>query len=204
MSFLLTLLLLVLLFACVALGYGEGLWSNAVRLINVVTAALLATNFFEPVAGWLDSMMRSATYLCDFIALWGLFIVFAVVLGELTNRVSRVKVKFPKIADQIGSGMLSVWIGYVMVCFTLMSLHMAPLSRNFLFGGFQPEQHMFMGLQPDRCWLGFMHKMLTGTFYRSEANIFDPQADFIPKYDARRKALEAQIDDKNTMLASGY
>jgi uncharacterized membrane protein required for colicin V production len=204
MSFLLTLLLLVMLFACVALGYSEGLWTNAIRLINLLTAALLATNFFEPVAAWMESIMRSATYLCDFIALWVLFIVFSVILGELTDRVSRVAVKFPKIVDQIGSGVLSVWIGYVLVCFTLMSLHMAPLSQNFLFGGFQPGGRMFMGLAPDRDWLGFMHKMSTGTFYRSDANIFDPQADFIPKYDARRKALEEQIDSRNTLLASGY
>ena len=38
--------LLVVIFIAVAISlYTEGLWGNALRLINVVTAALLATNF---------------------------------------------------------------------------------------------------------------------------------------------------------------
>ena len=44
MSFLLTILLLVIIFACVAATFRDGMWSNAIRLINVVTAALLAVN----------------------------------------------------------------------------------------------------------------------------------------------------------------
>jgi len=28
---------------------------------------------------------------------------------------------------------LSLWIGYVMVCFTMMTLRTAPLGRNFFF-----------------------------------------------------------------------
>ena len=50
MTSILPLLMFVILFAIVAACFGEGMWSNAVRLVNVVTAGLLATNFFEPVA----------------------------------------------------------------------------------------------------------------------------------------------------------
>ena len=70
MSFLLTLLMLVILFAAVATLYTEGMWSNAVRLINVVMAALLATNYFEPLADWLEGQgdwFRSCTHYWDFL-----------------------------------------------------------------------------------------------------------------------------------------
>ena len=67
----------VILFACVAMCYAEGMWSNAIRLINVVTAGLLAVNFFEPLARWLDGMQPSYTYLWDYLSLWALFAVFA-------------------------------------------------------------------------------------------------------------------------------
>ena len=54
MSSILTFLMLAILFAALATLYTEGMWSNAVRLINVVTAALLATNFLKAAANWLS------------------------------------------------------------------------------------------------------------------------------------------------------
>ena len=81
MSAILTILMLIILAACVATSYAEGMWSNAIRLINVVTAALLATNFFEPVAQWLDNWDHARTYVWDFLALWGLFAALLVCIG---------------------------------------------------------------------------------------------------------------------------
>jgi hypothetical protein len=207
MSFLLTFLLLLLIAACIGMAYNEGIWTNAIRLINLITAALLATNFFEPLAGWLQGMMPSATYLCDFAALWVLFIASMILLSEVTNRVSLVKVKFMKLADQIGGGIFAFWIGYVLVCFTLMTLHTAPQGRTFLFGGFDPEQRMFFRLAPDRDWLGFMQKMSLGAFSspadeaKQEQYVFDPQGEFLLKYASRRKAFEDQIASKGSMLS---
>ena len=159
--------MLVIIFACVATLYTDGMWSNAIRLINVVTAALLATNFFEPVARWLDDWQPSYTYLWDFLALWGLFAVFMAIFRVLTDQVSKVQVRFLKVADRIGSAVFALWIGWVMVCFTMMTLHTAPLARTFLFGGFQPEQRMFLGFAPDRQWLGFVQKESLGALCRS-------------------------------------
>ena len=56
MSIIFTILLLVILIACAASLYTEGMWGNAIRLINVVTAGLIATNYFEPVADWLEEI----------------------------------------------------------------------------------------------------------------------------------------------------
>ena len=192
----LSLLLFLIFFACVAMSYNEGMWTNAIRLINVVTAALLAVNYFEPVAQWLDDWEPSYTYIWDFLALWALFAIFMSILRELTDRISRVKVRFLKLADRIGSGVLSVWIGWVMICFTLMTLHTAPLDRNFLYGDFLTgnDERMVLGLAPDRQWLGFMQKSSTGVFSCSEVNEFDPQADFMPKYATRRSQNQNNIE----------
>ncbi|MCE5303203.1 MAG: CvpA family protein [Planctomycetaceae bacterium] len=201
MSSILTLLMLVIVFACVAMLYTEGMWSNAISLINVVTAALLATNFFEPLARWLDSSSPSLTYAWDFLALWGLFAVFMALLRAATDQLSKVKVRFLTVADRIGSVFFAMWIGWVLVCFTMMTLHTAPLSRNFLFGGFTPEQSMVLGLAPDRQWLGFVQKESMGVYARSatpeqwqqEKFIFDPKADFMPNYTARRVQVEQNV-----------
>jgi len=194
----LTLLTVFLIFACVALLHIDSMWSNAIRLINVVTAALLAMNFFEPLANWLDQSKPSLSYYADFIALWGLFIFFSVIFRTLTDRASRVKVKFNDLADRIGSAFFSLWISWVMVCFTMTTLHAAPLSKNFLGESFQPEERMFFSLAPDRQWLGFTQKMSQGPYahsvseaeWKAEKTIFDPRGEFMPKYATRRANLE--------------
>ncbi len=203
-----TLLLIVVLFACVALIYNDGMWSNAIRLVNVITAALLATNFFEPLANFLDQQQPSYTYFWDFLSLWGLFMIFSVIFRVLTGRLSQVKVKFLKLADRIGSGILSLWIGWVIVCFTLVSLHVAPLARNSIGGSFKPEQAMFslgfIELAPDRQWLGFTQKMSIDTYSKTQPTIFDPNGEFLPKYATRRANLESNVQKDNSLrTASG-
>lgn len=204
---LLTLLLLLIFFSCVAALYTEGLWSNAIRLINVVTAALLATNFWEPVAAWLDGFNITFTYVWDFVALWGLFGLFTMVFRAATDYLSQVKVPVLKIADRIGSVVLACWIGWVMVCFATFTLHTAPLARNFMGGTFQPEQRMFLGQAPDRQWLGFVQRVSLGAFCRSateqqwekEETVFDPRGEFLPKYATRRAQLESHVAKSNTI-----
>ena len=202
MTVLFAILLFVIFIACVAFLYTEGMWSNAIRLVNVVTAALLATNFFEPVAARATEWNASYTAMWDFLALWGLFSLFMVIFRTITDLVSRVNVRFPTMADRIGSGLFAAWIGWVMVCFALMTLHTAPLAKNFFFGAFQPDQAMFFGmLHPDRQWLGFMQKESAGGLCRSateeerEENkyVFDPDRRFITTYSDRRAALEAYM-----------
>lgn len=205
MSSILTLLMILIMFACVAMLYTDGMWSNAVSLINVVTAALLATSFFEPLAQRLEQWDASFTYVWDFLALWGLFALFLVILRTATDKISHVQVKFMKIVDQIGSGLFAAWIGWVMICFTMMTLHTAPLARNFLFDGFKPESRMVLGFAPDRQWLGFVQKESLGAFCRSatpaegEKYVFDPNGEFMPKYATRRAMLEKQIATKDSL-----
>jgi hypothetical protein len=211
MSSLLTFLMLVILFATVATLYTEGMWSNAISLINVVTAALLAVNYFEPLAAWLEGLgdwWRSCTYVWDFLALWILFAVFSLIFRSLTDQISRVKVRFLKVADQIGSAVFALWIGWVMVCFTMMTLHTAPLDRTFLFGGFQPEERMFLGFAPDRQWLGFVQQESEGAFcrlatpeeWKQEKYVFDPRGEYLLKYATRRANLQANVAKSGSIL----
>jgi hypothetical protein len=210
MTMLLPLLILVILFVCMASLSMDGMWSNAIRLINVVTAALLATNFFEPLAQWMEDKLPATSYVCDFVALWGLFSVIFLCLRAMTDLFSRVKVRFNTLADQIGSGIFALWISWVMICFTMMTLHTAPLGANFLYEGFQPEQRMIFGLAPDRQWLGFTQKMSFGAFCRwgnpedwqrgQEKYVFDRDGEFMRKYKTRRANVEVLVKTKNTVL----
>jgi len=206
-AYLLTILICLMLVAYVATLYTEGMWSNALRLINVVTAALLATNFFEPVAQWLDDWDHARSYVWDFLALWGLFAGLMMIFRLVTDQISRVKVRFLEVVDKVGGTFFALWVGWVMICFTMMTLHTAPLARNFLFGGFQAEQHMFLGLEPDRKWLAFMQKMSLGPFCRwasddewqQQKYMFDRNFDFMARYTARRTKLQANVAQNNSI-----
>jgi hypothetical protein len=215
----LTLFLLLIFAACIGLLYTEGMWSNAIRLVNVVTAGLLATSYFEATAGMLEGMMPSYTYVCDFLAVWLLFALFMVVFRLLTDTISRVKVRFLGLADRIGSVFFAVLVGWVMMCFTGMTLHTAPLARSFM-GGYSPESRMFLGLAPDRQWLAFVQRVSLGQFSRGmseedrkknlygqregdkdwekKLRVFDRNSEFLPKYATRRARLEAHMAQPGT------
>ena len=155
MSAIFTALLFVIFIAVVASLYTEGMWGNAIRLIDVVTSALVATNYFEPLANWIEGMgatFKSYSYALDFLSLWVLFAVSMIVLRGITDSVCKVKVRFLKIADQIGSVAFACLVAWVMVSFATFTMHTAPLSKNFLFGGFQSQSRMMLGLAPDRAW----------------------------------------------------
>jgi uncharacterized membrane protein required for colicin V production len=194
------LVLLVIFAACVAMTMREGLWSNAVMFFNIMTAAMLASNYYETLANWLEQKQPSYTYVLDFLSLWTIFCVVLIGLRLATDKLSRVTVKFKMPVEWAGGIFFSLWIGWLMVCFSTFTLHTAPLARSFLLGTFQPEpkSEMFFGLAPDRQWLAFMHTMSDyGSLGRGRSetdpegtNVFDPKADFILRYAARRKAFE--------------
>jgi hypothetical protein len=187
----LNILLFLIFVGCFASLFTGGLWTNALMLINTVTAALLATNYFEPLADWLErSVDPSWTYQWDFIALWLIFGLSMSVLRAATDAVSKVKVRFHPLVDQIGNYAFAAWTGWVLLCFATMTLHTAPLSRNFLGGAFQeqPESRMFFGLAPDRLWMSWVHKESKGSLCRLREIVpFDAGGDFILRYANRRE-----------------
>ena len=198
MSFLLSFLFVLIAAAVVVFKTKAGLWTIIISLVNVVTAALVATNLFEPIADFLTKNAPSATYLWDLIALWGVFAAAYAVMKAVTDRVSRFRVKLPKTVEMLGSMLLLTVMAWVVICFTAFSLHMAPLARNFMGGGFEPEKPVFFSvLYPDRLWLGFMQGQSLGGLGRSgteqnpELHVFDPQSEFMIKYAARREKFES-------------
>jgi hypothetical protein len=219
-AFIFPVLLFLIFLGCVGFRYAEGMWGNAIQFVNVVTAALLAMNFWEPFARFLEnSISRSLTYFWDFLALWILFIVFLLIFRMLTSFASRVKVRFLGIVDRIGGIFFAVLIAWVILCFTTVTLHTAPLARNFLFGGFDPDSKgMFIGLPVDRQWLSFTEHVSSGSFSRSIGEdqlkdygagpedkavaVFDRQHQFIPTYAARRAALDSQVKSQKSLRST--
>jgi len=197
----LDLLLMLALFASIAMLYREGLWSNAITLLGVILSGLAASSLFEPVARGLEAMQPELTYLWDFIALWLVFSLSFVLFRVAADLLSAAQVRVRKALDSIGGGVLALWIGWVMICFSTMTLHTAPLPRDFFGGAYEPDPDhgIFFGLAPDRQWLGLVQSVSRGSLSNSPSegvegedamNVFDPRAEFIYKYAQRRRNFE--------------
>ena len=71
------LLCVLILAVCGGFLYRDGLWGNAIRLVNVVFAGLLAMNFYEWLAKYLTNLsddLHPYVPFFDFLALWICFI----------------------------------------------------------------------------------------------------------------------------------
>jgi hypothetical protein len=186
----LNLILLAVFVTVSAALWKEGIWSTLVMLLNVVLAATVATAWYEKLVAVLEPRLPSYTYLLDFVALWGLFCLLLLGLREATDRISRTKVKLRRPVELFGGPLVAALVGWVMTCFTAVTLHTAPVPRGFVQPA--PESRMFFGLAPDRKWLSWVHgSTLTGPF-AGPAAAFDKDADFIIRYADRRKRLEGE------------
>lgn len=192
MAIVLPLLYIAIIVLIAALLAPSGLWGNVLNLVNVVTAALLATNFFEPVSSWLTRKMPSFMFIADIFVLWILFAIFTAAMRALTELVSKYKLRFPPLVERVGNYAVGAWVGWVFVCFLSMSLITAPLGREQFGGGYIPEQSSFFGIYPDRLWLGFVQRMSMGTFSRATENVFDPRGELPFRYAERRAQFERQ------------
>ena len=109
--------------------------------------------------------------------------------------------RFLKIVDLWGGIVLSLCIGWIMVGFTLVSLHAAPLGQYPLLGSFQPQNNMFFGLlAPDREWLGFTKYQSSGPYCRSVGE--DQSTQCIFPSDFIEKQLERRMHIENYMLGN--
>lgn len=211
----------ILIFLAVGAGcWFSGLWNNVLTLINVIFAGLIATSFFEPLADLLEESMGEYTYWLDMIAVWLLFFVSFGAFRMATELLSQFRVKFNNIVELVGKSILSVWIAWVFVCFSMFTMHLSPVEPAAFGGSFQgsPTQTNFIGLGPDRMWLAFIQSRSMGPFsefrnweilpeYKervhpddadSNARVFDSTSEFIIKYRQRRQAfadLESELTD---------
>ena len=161
------LLIVVAVTWCVA---GEGAWGAGLTFLCVLFAGLLAMNFFEPVANFLDGMGSGIQSYSDLVALLGLFTLFTF-LGRLaTDNISPTEIEFDGRVHNVARWLFGLATGYATQAILLTALHTAPLPRNFL--GFSPERaNFFDTFAPDRAWLGFTQHVSEKVLWRGR--VFD-------------------------------
>ena len=104
----------------------EGFWGNTVCFSNITFASLIAFNYFEPIAGLLVDAYVGGLYFYDFLCFWLLFSLVYYILNTVTNGLSKIKVHFPKVVEQVGNGVLLFAVFFNFVSIIFFTLPMAP------------------------------------------------------------------------------
>lgn len=142
----------------------EGAWGAVHTFLCVLLAALIAMNFFEPLASFLDGILPAYRNYMDIVALVGLFIGMTFALRMGSEHLTPVYIGLPSTLDLVGKWAFGAATGYLTMAFLLAALHTAPLSREFM--GFKPERNNVFGMAPDRQWLGFVQYVSEKPFAR--------------------------------------
>jgi hypothetical protein len=114
---------------CLAFLHGEGMWGNALTLINMFLAVIISINAFEPAANQLEGLLGGPDYM-DVLALWLVYIVAFLVLRLSTDAISRMKLRFSKNVEQVGTFVFAGLVGCLMYAFVSFTLHTAPIQPN--------------------------------------------------------------------------
>ena len=126
-----TLILLVAFAAVFGLVWMVGLWSGFISFVNILLAGLVATAFFEPIADQIEygsgPTGKQFTYICDFAAIWLVFVASAVLIRILTDSFSAVRLRFDMVTEMIGRTLIGLMAAFLFVCFTHFTLLVAPL-----------------------------------------------------------------------------
>lgn len=151
------------LIVVLVVGYAlvrEGLFTSLLMLINVILAGIVAFNFWEPVANWLDNSFQGGA-LAGFEDAFALGLLFAVALGILrviTNNLADTVLDFSAKVNQIGGGVLGLATGYLLAGFLMCVLETLPWHENFM--DFEPrlagDSSFRSYLPPNRVWLAMM------------------------------------------------
>lgn len=170
---LLLLAVLAVVTWCVA---SDGAWSAGLTFLSVLFAGLLAMNFFEPLANWMEGTFSSTPewqMRWDYIALVGLFTALVFGLRFATEYIVPTYIQVPRPVHEAGRWICALGTGYVTMAFLLAALHTAPLPREFV--GFKPERrNFFSAAAPDRQWLGFTQYVSEKSLGRGDyPRIFD-------------------------------
>src|SRR5262245_47683096 len=95
----------VLAFLILGMTYvlaSEGLWGAALMFFNVLFAAIIAFNFYEPLAALLATNVGFLAGFADTLCLLGIFIVALVLLRLTTETLAPAMVRFPTAIYHIG------------------------------------------------------------------------------------------------------
>jgi uncharacterized membrane protein required for colicin V production len=147
---------LIICFLILGLTYAltsEGLWGAALMFFNVLFSAMIAFNFYEPVANLIDSTGIPWGF-SDTLSMLGLFCISVMLLRMTTETIAPAMVRFPTPIYHLGRLVFGAGGALVTIAIVILAFHTAPVHKHiFTTVKYDTKPPFTMGL--DHQWLGF-------------------------------------------------
>ena len=183
----------IVMFAGLAMTVREGLWTNAITLMNVLFSGLVAFGFYSPLVMYLDELSDGEhTYWLDFAVIWALYAATIVVCRAVTAAASKTRMRFKNPIDPVGGPLAGLIAAWVLAAFTLATLHTAPMPKDAFSGKLVHADVTTASAlwSPDAAWLRFVEKMSRPTALGSASTTRFGAKGFVEIYEKRRSAFE--------------
>jgi len=169
---------IVIMLACAYVYLTEGLFTASVMSCNVLAAGLVAFNFFEPIADWIEGQSSGFEYV-DALCLIALFTVTLGLLRLATNSISSLQVDFFPALHSAGGAVFGLVTGYLLSGFLVCFFQTLPLNQHFMSFDYtyKPKQGMRNILPPDRAWLAMMQRASAYPFSNDPDDAIDPDTE---------------------------
>jgi hypothetical protein len=196
MSYIVDLVIVVLIAGMTYALSSEGLWGAALMFFNVLFGAIIALNFYEPVAGLIDSTNIGWGF-SDTLSLLGLFIIATFLLRLTTESLAPAMVRYPNPIYQVGRFIFALGGSLITMGIILLSFETAPVHKK-IFGVIDYKTKPPFGLGLDyRCLAFFQYT--TGLVFADHvpgsrdpfreygsAKVFDPKAEWLLRHQEAR------------------
>jgi uncharacterized membrane protein required for colicin V production len=177
----------------------EGLWGSALMFFNVLFGALVAFNFYEPLATLLDRTGINWGF-SDTLCMLGLFCVTVLVLRMTTETLAPAMVRFPMPIYHLGRLIFGLGGAVITVAVIILAFHAAPVHKKiFTVVDYNAKPPFGLGL--DHQFLGFFQHVTGTVFARygvggrdpfreyghgGAVNVFDPRAEWLINHQEAR------------------
>ena len=129
----LTVMLVFLGFAAIAMTVNEGLWNNTIALFNVMLGGLLGIFAGVPLGNLILAQAgggpTSAWYYI-FATVWGVFAVSVFLMGFAAKAASGVKMRFLPMLDNIAGPLMGILVALMLTSFAAFTLERVPIKAN--------------------------------------------------------------------------
>ncbi|HEX3450063.1 MAG TPA: CvpA family protein [Isosphaeraceae bacterium] len=150
----------------------EGLWGAALMFFNVLFGAMIAFNFYEPLAKLIDSTGIGWGF-SDTLCMLGLFCVSTALLKMTTETIAPAMVRFPAPVYHVGRLIFGAAGALVTVAFVLLAFHTAPVHKK-IFTAVTYNSKPPFGLGLDHQFLGFFQYQTGAVFTMLGSGQRDP------------------------------
>jgi hypothetical protein len=150
----------------------EGLWGSALMFFNVLFGAMIAFNFYEPLAKLVDQTGIGWGF-SDTLCMLGLFCVSVLLLRMTTETIAPVMVRFPPPVYHLGRLVFGFAGAVVTMAVVILAFHVAPVNKKvFSVVGYNTKPPFGLGF--DHQWLGFFQYETGAVFARFGVGRRDP------------------------------